>query len=189
MAGFQTCQIGAEVVLAAREGETPAQEAIYREYSAAVFTLAVRIVGHRQVAEEVLQDTFMEVLGKLGSFRGDAPLGAWIRRIAVNKSLMYLRSGWNRYSRPLELAAEPQSQAVSGDEDGIERALAQLSPTARAVVWLHDVEGYTHKEIGNMMGKTQSFSKSQLARAHSRLRELLSQPTGDMPCMQALNNC
>ncbi|MDH3646724.1 MAG: sigma-70 family RNA polymerase sigma factor [Gammaproteobacteria bacterium] len=173
----------------ARKGERSAQQAIYQEYSAAVFTLAARIVGRHEVAEEVLQDTFVEVLSKLGSFRGEAPLGAWIRRIAVNKSLMYLRSGWHRYSRPLDIIAEPRStNADLVDESGVAQMLAQLSPTARAVVWLHDVEGYTHSEIGTMMGKSISFSKSQLARAHSRLRDLLLTQTGDMPCMQALNN-
>ena len=189
MASFLACQIGPEVVTAARRGERPAQEAIYREYSCAVYTLAMRIVGHREAAEEVLQDTFIEVLRKLDSFRGDAPLGAWIRRIAVNKSLMFLRSGWRRYARPLEVAAEPRAELAHQDEVGLEHAMAQLSATARAVVWLHDVEGYTHDEIGNMMGKTQSFSKSQLSRAHRRLRELLTPQTGEMSCMQALNNC
>ena len=189
MAGFQTCQIEPEVVAAARRGERAAQEAIYYEYSAAVYTLAARIVGRHELAEEVLQDTFFEVLAKLGSFRGDAPLGAWIRRIAVNKSLMYLRSGWHRYSRPLDIAPEPQSRNMEVDESGVAQVLAQLSPMARAVVWLHDVEGYTHSEIGTMMGKSISFSKSQLSRAHVRLRELLTTQTGEMPCMRALNNC
>ncbi len=189
MAGFGACEIGAEIVAAARSGQRSAQEAIYREYSAAVFTLALRITGHREAAEEVLQDTFMQVLGKLHTFRGEAPLGAWIRRIAANRALALLRSGWRRYALPLERAAEPRAEPAPADDSGLEQALAQLSPTARAVVLLHDVEGYTHEEIGRMMGKTKSFSKSQLSRAHRRLRELLESHTGDMTCMQALNNC
>ncbi|NNF61637.1 MAG: sigma-70 family RNA polymerase sigma factor [Gammaproteobacteria bacterium] len=189
MASFLACQVTPEQVAAARRGERKAQEALYREYSPAVFTLAMRIVSHREAAEEVLQDTFIEVLSKLDGFRGQAPLGAWIRRIAVNKALMFLRSGWRRYARPLEAVAEPGAAGDSGDEHGLGDALAQLSPTARAVVWLHDVEGYTHKEIGEMMKKSQSFSKSQLSRAHRRLRELIDEDTGDISCMRALNNC
>ncbi|MBT8132394.1 MAG: RNA polymerase sigma factor [Gammaproteobacteria bacterium] len=189
MSGFQTCQADPQLIAAAQRGERQAQEALYREYADAVFSLASRIVGRREVAEEVLQDTFIEVLSKLHSFRGEAPLGAWVRRIAVNKSLMFLRSGWHRYSRPLEFSPEPSAVGMDLDESGIEKLLQQLPATARAVVLLHDVEGYTHKEIGQMMSKSTSFSKSQLARAHKRLRELLSSQPGELTCMQALSNC
>ena len=189
MSGFQQCRIDDATLQAARRGERQAQESIYRQYSTAVFTLALRILQHREAAEEVLQDTFVEVLRKVDSFRGEAPFGAWVRRIAVNKALGHLRSAWHRYSRPLDAIAEPAcyDEAQSGDE--LAAALSRLRPTARAVVWLHDVEGYTHKEIAALMGKTPSFSKSQLSRAHQRLRELLQPQRDDMTCMQALNNC
>ena len=68
-------------------------------------------------------------------------------------------------------------------------ALEGLSDTARVVVWLHDVEGYTHGEIGELMGKTTSFSKSQLSRAHERLRHMLGTQDGEMPCTQRQSNC
>jgi RNA polymerase sigma-70 factor (ECF subfamily) len=71
----------------------------------------------------------------------------------------------------------------------LELALSLLAPVARTVVWLHDVEGYTHREIGALMNKTPSFSKSQLARAHGRLRELLGVRDGEDPCMPQPNSC
>ena len=89
---------------------------------------------------------------------------------------MYLRSGWSSRRADIELpdTACPRSDGARADEQiALERALAELPEVSRAVVWLHDVEGYTHKEIGRLMGRTASFSKSQLARAHERLKVLL----------------
>jgi len=124
----------------------------------------------------------MAVFEGLGSFRGEAPLGAWVRQIAVSKCLMYLRSPWHRARLHLSwdselgegraeerlLPATPGPQAETLD---VERALASLGPTARAVVWLFEVEGYSHEEIARAFGRSISFSKSQLARAHNKLRE------------------
>src|SRR5690606_23027959 len=97
----------------------------------------------------------------------------WVRRIAVNKCLMHLRSCWVARQAPLDV--EPPAPAASDAASALllERALTALPATARVVVLLHDVEGYTHQEIGRLMGRTASFSKSQLARAHERLREML----------------
>lgn len=189
--------IPAQQVAAAAGGDPRAQEAIYRAFSDAVFSLANRVLGRPEVAEEILQDTFVEVLRHLGRYRGDAPLGAWIRTIAVNKCLMHFRSGWVRYSRSgdeiwdLLQQTRDGAPAAMASRD-LERALAHLSPTARTVVWLYDVEGYTHREIGALMGKTTSFSKSQLARAHRRLRELLDGGTPaseEASCTRTSGNC
>jgi RNA polymerase sigma factor (sigma-70 family) len=123
-----------------------------------------------------LQETFVEVLRNVGSCRGHAEFGPWVRRIAVNKCLMHLRSPWVARRARADAADElspAQEDACPGEQASLERALAALSPTARAVIWLHDVEGYTHEEIARFMGRTASFSKSQLARAHERLRDLL----------------
>ena len=177
MARF-TQEIPAHQVAAAAAGDARAQEAIYRAYCDAVYALASRVLGRPELAEEILQDTFVEVLRHLRTFRGDAPLGAWIRSIAVNKCLMHFRSAWVRYSRSGEEMWDLLQQTRDGAPGvqagrDLEDAFKHLTPTARSVVWLYDVEGYTHREIGALMGKTTSFSKSQLARAHKRLREIL----------------
>ncbi len=158
----------------ARRGDMHAHARLYETFAPMVYTLAYRMLASKTHAEDVLQETFVEVIRKLHTWRGDGEFGVWVRRIAVNKCLMHLRSCWE--SRQVPLDAEPRAPAGSDAADGVllERALAALPPTARAVVLLHDVEGYTHQEIGRLMGRTASFSKSQLARAHDRLRELLN---------------
>jgi RNA polymerase sigma-70 factor (ECF subfamily) len=123
----------------------------------------------------------VDVLEHIGAFEGRCPLTAWIRSIAVNRALMYLRTPWHRSlewldadpGRMEDLQSESPAAARSS-EPGLDRALMQLPAIARAVVWLHDVEGYTHAEIGTALGHTPSFSKTQLARAHARLRDLLA---------------
>ncbi len=160
-----------------------------------VYTLARRMLVSPALAEDVLQETFVEVLRKLHTYRGDAAVGFWVRRIAVNKCLMHLRSPW--HSRRVEADAiealcQPAPASRADDQMALERALAELPATSRAVVWLHDVEGYTHKEIGAMMGRTTSFSKSQLARSHERLRTLLEEGSAEdegQPCTPALKTC
>lgn len=183
------------VVDRAREGDRTAQAELFAAYGRAVFGLARRMLGRQDLAEDVLQDTFVEVLKGLREFRGEAPVGMWIRRIAVNRCLMHVRSGWHRYRLPLD-SQEPTAaeQWLAADEPppeqglDLERALDALPADARAVVWLHDVEGYTHVEIARLMNATPSFSKSQLARAYVRMRQWAGRPQEVQPCMPALNN-
>ena len=185
-----------EVVARARQGDREAQAELFAAYGRAVFGLARRLLARTELAEDVLQDTFVEVLRNLGDFRGEAPVGMWIRRIAVNKCLMHVRSHWHRYRMPLEADAEA-TPAGEWLTDGsrppenvldFERALDALPPEARTVVWLHDVEGYTHQEIARLMDATPSFSKSQLARAYVRLRQWSGEGQEVEPCMPALNS-
>ena len=168
-----------ELIARARGGEEAAQAEIYRAVGPAVFALTRRLVGNRAVAEDLFQDTMMALFQRLGDFRGEAPLGAWLRQIAVTRCLMYLRSPWHRARlhwesgdedgalRSTMLSATPPTSA---DVLDVERALAGLTPVGRAVVWLFEVEGYSHEEIARLFGRSVSFSKSQLARALARLR-------------------
>jgi RNA polymerase sigma-70 factor (ECF subfamily) len=166
----------AEATLArARKGDPEALEQVYRAYEGPVYAIARRICRTAEDAEDVLQETFFEVCRSLHQFRGQGSLWSWIRTIASSKARMRLRR--NRYREVDELHDELHP---GRREDGLlrmdlEAALERLPETSRAVVWLHDVEGYTHEEIGDMMGKTVSFSKSQLARAHARLRRWLGE--------------
>jgi RNA polymerase sigma-70 factor (ECF subfamily) len=175
-------QMPEDVIVRARCGEESAQAAIYTGLGPATFGLIRRIVGSRALAEDLFQDTMMTVFERLESFRGEAPLGAWVRRIAVTKCLMYLRSPWHRARLVIDRNDEDSASArqelpalitpdTRAEHHDVERGLATLSPTARAVVWLYDVEGYSHEEIAQAFGRTVSFSKSQLARAHARLRD------------------
>ncbi|MDX1443492.1 MAG: sigma-70 family RNA polymerase sigma factor [Gammaproteobacteria bacterium] len=159
---------------AAKRGDHGAQAEIYRRFGPAAFTLARRLVKRHDVAEELLQEAFLDVLRRIGSFRGEAPLGAWIRRIVMNRCLMFLRSYWEQNNE--ELPEEVHADQVPTPDMHLEqldlvKMLDALPAVSRAVVWLHDVEGYTHEEIGQMLDKSTSFSKSQLARAYQRLRQ------------------
>lgn len=170
----------AEGILAgARAGDAGAQAQLYALLAPGVFALIRRLVGVRAVAEDVFQDTMIIVFEQLDQYRQEAPLGAWAGRIALSRSLMFLRSPWHRarlsfgshseaeaWLYPAHLS-QPGPDAAAFD---VERALASLTPTARAVVWLYEVEGWSHEEIAHSFGRTISFSKSQLARAHQRLR-------------------
>jgi RNA polymerase sigma factor (sigma-70 family) len=163
----------------AKTGDLDALERVYRAYEGLVYTTARRICRVEEDAEDVLQETFLEVCRSIRAFRGTGPgsLTAWVKRITASKALMRIRR--ERYRDADELPEDGTVAGVRGSDTGLqldlEAALARLPETSRAVVWLHDVEGYTHEDIAEMMGKTVSFSKSQLARAHLRLRGWLGE--------------
>jgi len=163
------------LVARARAGDLEALEALYRAFETPVYNLARRMLRHPEEAEDVLQETFLEVVKSIRSYRGEGPLWGWIRKIAASKALMRIRREQLRVAELLDEETAPGSpvhKSLPARID-LERALERLSETSRSVVWLHDVEGYTHEEIAELMGKTVSFSKSQLARAHARLRGML----------------
>ena len=200
MSHFQGIEVAAEVVRAAQAGDSRAHEAIYRACRRPIYTLIRRLVVRAAIADELFQETFIEVLRNIGAYTGEGAFGGWVRSIAVSKCLMYLRSPWHRSllyldnddeaAAPVVLldgASLPEAQASASVD--VERALATLPALTRSVVWLHDVEGYTHAEIGRLLGRTASFSKSQLARAHVRLRELLEQPAGSTSCTHVSSTC
>lgn len=171
-----------ELIERARGGEEAAQAAIYGALGPAVFALIRRLVANRAIAEDLFQDTMMVLFQRLGDFRGEAPLGAWLRQIAVTRCLMYLRSPWHRArlqwdtddDAPLSSTLLPVTPAMPAETFDVERAMASLTPVGRAVVWLFEVEGYSHEEIARLFGRSVSFSKSQLARALARLRQTLA---------------
>jgi RNA polymerase sigma-70 factor (ECF subfamily) len=174
--------IDPNVIAAAQAGDAQAHAAIYSHYANRLFTLIYRLLPRRALAEDLLQEVFVEVLRGISGFANTGPFGGWLRAIAINKSLSHLRSPWHRSLLWLEdsmtqVDAEhsvPAVDAAFALQTDLEAALRRLAPLSRAVVWLHDVEGYTHSEIGHLLGHTASFSKSQLARAHTRLREALT---------------
>jgi RNA polymerase sigma factor (sigma-70 family) len=200
MSRFQGIDVPAEVIRAARAGDAAAHAAIYRACQRPVYTLIRRIVVRPAIADELFQETFVEILRSIGGYTGEGAFGGWVRTIAVNKCLMHLRSPWHRSflhltgeeaeaasNLLLDPAAGPEAQAELTAQ--VERALASLAPLTRSVIWLHDVEGYTHGEIARLLGRTVSFSKSQLARAHVRLRELLDPDIESSSCTQAPQSC
>lgn len=166
---------------AARAGDQAARSALFSRVAPPTLAIIRRLVRHAAMADDLLQDTLIAMFEHLGDFRGEAPFGVWVRRIAVSRCLMAFRSPWHRARVALETWTEDaraatESDGRTSDLIDLDRALAKLSPVTRAVVWLYDVEGWSHDEIAQSFGRTASFSKSQLARGHARLRTELRVP-------------
>lgn len=182
--------VPASLLARARGGDRAAFEQLYRWFERPVFTLALRMLSGRHgdcrdAAHEVLQDTMLKVIDRIGDFRGHgaggpSPFWGWLRQIAINEALMRLRRdrrleqalGEGEDADAIEDHAPPPPAAA--DAAALQRALAALPATTRSVLWLYHAEGHTHEEIAALMGKTTSFSKSQLARGSRRLRTLLA---------------
>jgi RNA polymerase sigma factor (sigma-70 family) len=166
--------IPASTIARLKAGEHAALEQVYRLFERPAYTLAWRLLGDRDEAQEVLHDAMLALIDRIGQFRGDAPFWGWLRQICVNEALMRLRKRRLDY---VDEVPEPEILArgleLAIDSADLERALDALAPTARSVVWLYYAEGYTHEEIAVCFDRTISFSKTQLARAIHKLRDLL----------------
>jgi RNA polymerase sigma-70 factor (ECF subfamily) len=178
MAGFSTAVLTADIARGLKRSEPEAQAEAYRILAPRVMGMAQRILGDRGLAEEVVQDTFVSLIERAHTLRdADAAVG-WVRQTAINHCLMRLRSPWQqrRVGDGLLDEADPGESAgrTAGLAD-LERALGTVNPETRMVLWLHDVEGYTHQEIGALFGKTDSYSKSQLARGYQKIVGALSE--------------
>jgi RNA polymerase sigma-70 factor (ECF subfamily) len=168
------------LVEAVRRGDPGSREALYHRFKRRVFALAVRIVGAVD-AEEVAQEAFIRIFRGLPKFRGDAALGTWIYRLAVNAALSH------RARRPAPSADTSTDAAAEGAlavapprgdlalRRHLERALAALPVGYRTVLVLHDVEGLEHEEVAAILGCHPGTSKSQLHKARARLRETLAE--------------
>jgi RNA polymerase sigma factor (sigma-70 family) len=195
MPSLQNVEIAADDVDRARAGDGEAYERLYLRLSTPLYTLLRRLVIRPAVAEDLLQDTFVEILRNLHGYRGTGSFAGWVRSIAVSKALMYLRSPWHRslswFGADGATTTLEETHAAPGETLGVdlERALDALPAVSRTVVWLHDVEGFTHTEIGRLFDRTPSFSKSQLARAHQQLRVWLQPESGVLECMPTSKNC
>jgi RNA polymerase sigma-70 factor (ECF subfamily) len=170
---------------AASRGTRDAQfEEIYHQYHRKVYSICLRMLGHREEAEDVTQEVFIQVFRKLHTFRGEAALSTWLHRVTVNAVLMHVRRN-KKWAGELQTddgdieSAGPKidkrrPETIMVDHLDLERAIAQLPPGCRAVFVLHDVEGYEHREIGRMLGISEGTSKSQLHDARMKMRKFLS---------------
>ncbi len=168
------------LVQRACQGELEAMRQLYEQHASRVYTVVRRLAGDDDLAADLAQDAWANAFQKIGAFRGDSAFGTWVHRIAVNTALTLLRQQSRR--RDLEQGFDggttlgnPDRWPASGVADRltVQRALDELPDGYRAVLWLHDVEGYTHEEIGERLGIAVGTSKSQLSKARARLRALV----------------
>ncbi len=179
----------AELIRRAQNGDATAFERIYRLHGRRVYSLCLRMVGNTAEAEDLTQEAFLQLFRKIETFRGESAFSTWLHRLTVNVVLMRLRKKTLPESSLDELT-EPEEESggarrdiggpdplLSGSIDRVhlQRAIEQLPPGYKMVFVLHDMQGYEHNEIAELLGCSIGNSKSQLHKARMRLRELLQE--------------
>ena len=169
--------IHAPIIQECRKGNSKAQFTLYNLYSKAMYNLAYRMTNNREDAEDILQETFVECFRNLGSFRFESTFGAWLKSILINRSINHLRK------KKINLVFQENlpDTADSNDADyetvysteKIFKGIERLPDGYRIILTLYLLEGYDHQEISQIMGITESTSKSQYSRAKDKLRKLL----------------
>lgn len=166
-----------QLIRQAAEGDARSIRALYERYAPRVFAVVRRIAGNDETAQDYAQEAWIRAVRALPTFRGDARFSTWLHRIAVNSALQALRRSETRRKREAPFPAEVPVGPRDGDtllQRRLEHALDTLPEGMRQVLILHDVEGYTHEEIGDALGVAAGTSKSQLFKARAKMRELLS---------------
>ncbi len=171
----------ASLVARCQAGDIDAFETLYREHAARIYALASRMAGSPDEGEDLLQDIFLRAFKKLGTFKGESAIGTWLYRLALNHCLDFVRSKQAKMDKVTDgldaaLSAEPTARRETPiARIDLERALERLPPGCREAFVLHDVEGFDHKEVAEMLGIAEGTSKSQVFRARMKLRLLLGE--------------
>jgi RNA polymerase sigma-70 factor (ECF subfamily) len=175
-----------EAIERAKQGDAAAFELLYDLHKRRVYSLCLRMTGNTAAAEDLTQEAFLQLFRKIGTFRGESAFSTWLHRMAVNVVLMQLRKknlpvvpidetteGEEEGTIRKELGASDVRLAGSIDRLHMHRAVDELPPGYRTIFVLHDVQGYEHNEIAEMIGCSIGNSKSQLHKARIKLRDLL----------------
>jgi RNA polymerase sigma-70 factor (ECF subfamily) len=183
-----------EVIDELKSGNSIHFRDLYEHHSRRVFSLCLRMVRSRELAEDLTQETFMAVFRKIGTFRGESAFSTWLHRLAVNVVFMHLRQQKSRISEVHYEEVSPEDDTPIDTHGEIDRVLAgadmrialmraidQLPAGYRLVFVLHDIEGYEHREIAELLGCSAGNTKSQLHKARMKLRKLLI----DKPVLQS----
>jgi RNA polymerase sigma-70 factor (ECF subfamily) len=174
------------------DGDEAAMRSLWSRHAPHIDAVVRRLVGNdNDLAADIAQEVWIQIFRALPQYRGESQFGTWAHRIAVNRTLNALRK--TRRLAKIEVDVEEETAIVEPDPERslmlqtIETAAAKLSPGARAVFLLHDVEGFTHEEIAERLGITSGGSKSQLFKARAKLRTLLAHLV-DTPLRKDVNN-
>ena len=174
----------AELIARARAGETSAERALYDAHVDRVYRLAYRLAGDDDLARDFTQDTFIRAFERLGEFRGGSQFSTWLHAVATSVALNGLRKIKRLRSRETSLedgmdAATPTREAEPDLKRRLAAAVDALPEGYRTVFVMHDVEGFTHEEIGQALGIEAGTSKGQLSRARAKLRTALAEFAGE----------
>lgn len=173
-----------ELIERARGGDGLAMRRLHDRHAPRVFAVVRRLAGEDALAEDWAQEAWVRIFRALPTFRGDARFTTWVHRVAVNSALQGRRKRERREARETDLP-ETLPGPVGGREPvflrvRLERAMERLPERMRQVLVLHDVEGYTHEEIGELLGINAGTSKSQLFKARARMRQFLEPVRADI---------
>ncbi len=165
------------IVEACKQGDRQAQFELYRLYSKAMYNVCLRMVKNEVDAEDLLQNSFVDVFTKLHTFKYQSAVGAWIKRIVVNNCINFLKRRRMYFEeledRHAEVKAKIPEEPQKLNVETINNAIMQLPDGYRVVFSLYLLEGYDHKEIAQILDITEATSKSQYSRAKKKLREML----------------
>jgi len=184
-----------ETVRLAQGGDATAFKNLYQTHSRRVYALCLRMIGNPTEAEDLTQEAFLQLYRKIQSFRGDSSFSTWLHRVTVNIVLMKFRKKKHEEVSLEEYTDCDEESAMSSKQFGgadlrltgsvdrihLQRAIDQLPPGFKSIFILHDIQGYKHQEIGEILGCSAGNSKSQLHKARMRLRELLKGGTHGSP--------
>lgn len=166
-----------QLIARAKQGDAAAIRSLYDRHAARVYSVVRRFAGDDALAEDWAQEAWIRAIRALPDFRGDARFSTWLHRIAVNSALQGRRRRKRHRGRERPLPESPTFPAEDRPRTllrlRLERALDRVPDGMRRVLVLHDIEGYTHREIGELLGIATGTSKSQLFKARARMRELL----------------
>jgi RNA polymerase sigma-70 factor (ECF subfamily) len=164
-----------------RRGDRRAQYRLYGLYSGAMYNVCLRMMSSREEAEDLLQDSFTEAFRNLGSFRYESSFGSWLKRIVVNRCINELKRKraelrfFDDMSRWEASLAEPEVEETGLSPDNVKKAMQALPEGSRVVFSLYLLEGYDHREISDILGISESTSKTQYMHARKKVKEILSQ--------------
>lgn len=165
-----------EIIDQCREGSQKAQFQLYKLYYKAMFNVSLRIVNDQMEAEDVMQEAFLSAFKKIDTYKGEVSFGAWLKRIVVNRSLDCLNKRKVQFEaineRTTEIA-ESRMDTRELDARVLKQSILELSDGYRVVLSLYLIEGYDHEEISQILGISNSASRTQLLRAKNKLREIL----------------
>ncbi|MCJ7582675.1 MAG: RNA polymerase sigma factor [Candidatus Aminicenantes bacterium] len=177
---FEETELLKNLVRRSREGDSHAMGLLYEQFKGRMFSLAYRYTYNASSAEDLLQDIFIRVFTHLETLDKDEAFAGWMYRVAVNTCLSYLRSNKKNMLQSVPLSSieytvgeNPQNVSEKMLEKPLEEAIQSLSTKLKSVFLLHDVQGFKHKEIAQMLGCTVGTSKSQLFKARMKVRQKL----------------
>lgn len=171
----ESININQRVIEKCLEGDIKAQYQLYKQYAKAMYNIAIRFLNNKMDAEDILQESFITAFSRLGELKNKEAFGSWLKRIVINKCISLQRKKLIDFEEidEFKLGEDPKEEMPEVDPSLVHHAIRQLPPKGRSVLVLRALEGYSHKEISDILGISVSTSKTQYSRALGLLNKQL----------------